>query len=449
MHTLFNKELDNLRSIIQEILMGLTHIIDRRLNGKNKSAVNRERFVRRYRQHIKKAVSDAVSKRSITDIDRGDNISIPSKDLDEPTFRSGQGGLRERVNPGNKDFTTGDQVSKPTKEQCAQGLGQGAASDSGEGVDEFVFQISQEEFLDCMFEDLALPNLVKKQLKNTTSFKYQRAGYSNQGNPAKINVVRSLQKAYGRRLALAGKRRENIETLELKLVDFESLPEDYTTQIRTLKLKIDKLKTRLKRIPWIDEVDLKFNQHIKLALPNISAVMFCLMDISGSMSKMHKDIAKRFYTLLYIFLKRNYKKIDVIFIRHHTSAKEVDEEEFFYSRETGGTIVSSALKLMSEIIKQRYPATDWNIYAAQASDGDNWNGDSPVCLKLLREDILPDIQYFAFIEITKLEHQSLWHEYETLSPEFPESFAIQNIRDESDIYPVFRELFSGKGNYHE
>jgi uncharacterized sporulation protein YeaH/YhbH (DUF444 family) len=429
--------------------MGLTHIIDRRLNGKNKSAINRERFLRRYRQHIKKAVSDAVGKRSITDIDRGDNISIPSKDLDEPTFRSGQGGIRETVNPGNKDFTTGDLVAKPTNGQGEQGLGQGDASNSGEGNDEFVFQISQEEFLDCLFEDLALPNLVKKQLKDTTSFKYQRAGYSNQGNPAKINVVRSLQKAYGRRLALTGKRRENIKTLEIKLNALESSPTDDTSEIHTLKLKIEKLKTRIKRIPWIDEVDLKFNQHIKLALPSTSAVMFCLMDVSGSMSKMHKDIAKRFYILLYLFLKRNYKKIDVVFIRHHTSAKEVDEEEFFYSRETGGTIVSSALKLMNDIIKQRYPASDWNVYAAQASDGDNWNGDSPICLKLLRENILPQLQYFAYIEITKLEHQSLWHTYATLRPDFPGCFAIKNIRDVCEIYSVFRELFASKDKHHE
>jgi hypothetical protein len=428
--------------------MGLTHIIDRRLNGKNKSAVNRERFLRRYRQHIKNAVSDAVSKRSITDLDRGDNISIPSKDLDEPTFRSGRGGLRETVNPGNKDFTTGDRVAKPTRGQGEQGLGQGKASDSGNDIDEFVFQISQEEFLDCMFEDLELPNLVKKQLKDITSFKYQRAGYANQGNPSKINVVRSLQKAYGRRLALTGKRRENIKVLELKLIELESSPEDYTTEINTLKLKIENFVTRIKRIPWIDEVDLKFNQHIKLPLPSTNAVMFCLMDVSGSMSKMHKDVAKRFYILLYLFLKRNYKKIDVIFIRHHTSAKEVDEEEFFYSRETGGTIVSSALKLMNDIIKKRYPAADWNIYAAQASDGDNWNGDSPLCLKLLREDILPHIQYFTYIEITKLEHQSLWHEYQSLSSEFPESFAMQNISNEGDIYPVFRDLFSHKENNH-
>jgi len=168
------------------------------------------------------------------------------------------------------------------------------------------------------------------------------------------------------------------------------------------------------------------------------------MDVSGSMSQEHKDIAKRFYILLYLFLKRNYRKIDVVFIRHHTSAKEVDEQEFFYSRETGGTIVSSAIKLMQEILETRYPASDWNIYAAQASDGDNWNDDSPLCNQLLREKILPLVQYYSYIEITPHEHQTLWHELEKLVPEFSDSFAMQQITDASEIYPVFRELFQRK-----
>ena len=104
--------------------------------------------------------------------------------------------------------------------------------------------------------------------------------------------------------------------------------------------------------------------------------MFCLMDVSGSMDEERKDIAKRFFILLYLFLTRNYERIEVVFIRHHTIAKEVDEDEFFHSRESGGTVVSSALKLMQEIIRERYPLTEWNIYAAQASDGDNWDDDS-------------------------------------------------------------------------
>ncbi len=424
--------------------MGITHIIDRRLNGKNKSAVNRERFLRRYREHIKKAVSDAVGKRSITDMDRGESISIPGKDIEEPIFRPGQGGVKEMVHPGNKEFATGDKLPKPPGGGGGQGSGEGEASDSGEGMDDFVFQISQEEFLDFMFEDLELPNLVKKQLKDTTAYKYLRAGYANEGTPAKINIVRSLKGAYARRLALTGKSRENIKRIESELTALKAEPVPDQQKLRELESELERLKKRIHNIPWIDEFDLKFNQYQKQPVPSTSAVMFCLMDVSGSMSQMHKDTAKRFYILLYLFLKRNYQKIDVVFIRHHTSAKEVDEEEFFYSRETGGTIVSSALKLMHEIMDKRYPSSDWNIYAAQASDGDNWNDDSPLCTKLLREKILPHVQYYSYIEITPHEHQMLWHEFTKLSAEFKDSFAQQHITEPSEIYPVFRKLFQRK-----
>ena len=421
----------------------MANFIDRRLNSKNKSTVNRQRFLRRYKNQIKKSVSDAINQRGVTDINSGENIVIPKKDLSEPVFHQGSGGVRDKVHPGNDKFVTGDRINKPPKQQ-GQGSGQGDASDSGEGEDDFTFSISKEEYLNLLFEDLELPNLIKKQLKDTSSYKYLRAGFANKGNPSKINVVRSLQKAYGRRIALTGKSRDKIKKLEIEILNFKPSNPEEDALLKELNEQLEKLKKRIKKIPWIDEFDLKFNQHIKQPVPSTSAVMFCLMDVSGSMTQLHKDIAKRFYILLYLFLKRNYKKIDVVFIRHHTSAKEVDEQEFFYSRETGGTIVSSALKLMDEVIKQRYPASDWNIYAAQASDGDNWNDDSPVCSKLLRENILPSVQYFSYIEITQLDHQMLWHEYEKVSAEFEECFAMQNIKTEADIYPVFRELFQRK-----
>ena len=172
--------------------------------------------------------------------------------------------------------------------------------------------------------------------------------------------------------------------------------------------------------------------------------MFCLMDVSGSMDQSTKDIAKRFFLLLYLFLQRNYEKTEVVFIRHHTSAKEVDEEEFFYSRETGGTIVSSALKLMDEILTERYSPSEWNIYAAQASDGDNWNDDSEACYKVLTEKLMPRLQYFSYIEITSREHQALWRSYESVSSDFPESFAMRQLEEPGDIFPVFRQLFQKK-----
>lgn len=429
--------------------MGMTHIVDRRLNGKNKSAVNRERFLRRYRQHIKKAVAEAVQRRSITDIERGENVSIPSRDIQEPIFHHGQGGKREMVHPGNQEFVAGDTLPKP-QGGSGGGSGSGRASPDGEGMDEFAFQITQDEFLNFLFDDLELPNLARKKLKDVETFTYTRAGFTTQGIPAKLDVIRSLRSAHARRLGLGGARRKKIRELEAQLAALKSAPADldpafsHADQIEVLEAEIARLKANVRRIPFIDEIDLRYRQHVKQPKPATSAVMFCLMDVSGSMTQAHKDIAKRFFILLYLFLRKNYKKIDVVFIRHHTSAREVDEEEFFYSRETGGTIVSSALKLMHRIIEDRYSPDEWNIYAAQASDGDNWNDDSPVCGKLLAETILPMVQYYAYVEITPHDHQMLWYEYESIMELFPQSFAMQQIADPSQIYPVFRQLFERK-----
>jgi uncharacterized sporulation protein YeaH/YhbH (DUF444 family) len=161
------------------------------------------------------------------------------------------------------------------------------------------------------------------------------------------------------------------------------------------------------------------------------------------MDENRKNIAKRFFMLLYLFLTKSYVRIELVFIRHHTVASEVDEENFFSARESGGTVVSSALELTREIILERYPTAAWNIYAAQASDGDNWEQDSMRCRELLTQSILPLVQYFAYVEIEAEEPQSLWMEYERVAATNPR-FAMQRILGLADIYPVFRELFRKK-----
>jgi uncharacterized protein len=417
----------------------MSHVIDRRLNGKNKSTVNRQRFLRRYREHIKKAVEDAVSRRSITDMEHGEKISIPGRDLAEPTLHHGQGGRQTTVHPGNKEFTGGERIARP--QGGGAGKGAGKASNSGEGMDEFVFQITQEEFLNFMFEDLELPNLVKRHLTGSETFKTVRAGISNDGNPSRINIVRTLRSSHARRIALSGSSRAKLREAQAQLSELLSTEPNNTEAIQALESEIAALQARIKRVPFLDTFDLKYNLLTKQPTPSSKAVMFCLMDVSGSMTQATKDIAKRFFILLYLFLKRNYDKIDVVFIRHHTSAREVDEEEFFYSRETGGTIVSSALKLMQEVMAARYTSNEWNIYAAQASDGDNWNDDSPLCREILLKQIMPFMQYFTYVEITPREHQALWAEYEQVGAAFQDSFAQQQLTSAGDIYPVFRELF--------
>lgn len=421
-----------------------TYVIDRRLNGKNKSAVNRRRFLERYKKHIKRAINEAVNSRSITDMEHGESISIPSEDIREPVFGHGNGGRRNIVNPGNKEFVAGDRIAKPSGGQ-GQGSG-GQASNSGEGMDDFTFSITQDEFLEFLFEDLELPNLVRKDLKSMDDFVYRHAGFTNTGVPAKINVVRSLKNAHARRIALSGKSRRRLKEV-LRLLEDEDSKEAALKNkalITQLLEEKTKLERKIGRLPFIDDFDLRYNLSAKDPMPSNAAVMFCLMDVSGSMTQATKDIAKRFFLLLYMFLRRNYEKIDVVFIRHHTSAKEVDEEEFFYSRETGGTIVSSALRLMDEIVRERYPSNAWNIYAAQASDGDNWNDDSPICQRVLEKRILPKVQYFSYIEITPRDHQALWHAYENVQASYPQQFAMEQIVDQGDIYPVFRHLFQRK-----
>ena len=421
----------------------MAQFIDRRLNGKNKSAVNRQRFLRRYKNQIKKAVADSISQRSVTDTESGENVSIPARDITEPIFHQGQGGDRDRILPGNDQFSPGDKIPRPQGQ--GQGQGNGEASDSGEGQDDFTFSISMDEYLNLLFDDLELPNLKQTELQSITDYETVRSGYKAEGIPSNIDIVKSLRGAQARRIALTAGKKRQLKELEEKLKECLSATKPDQSAVKSLQTQIDELKARIKKVPFIDTFDLRYRNYDKRPIPNNNAVMFCLMDVSGSMDQATKDIAKRFYILLYQFLTRSYDNIEVVFIRHHTQAKEVDEQEFFYSQETGGTIVSSALQLMDEIVQHRYPASQWNIYAAQASDGDNWADDSPKCHQILTERILQYSRYYAYIEITTRSHQSLWHEYQKLSESFP-NFAMKNIKQASDIYPIFREFFQKQVN---
>ena len=423
----------------------MAHFIDRRLNSKGKSTVNRQRFIRRYKQQIKEAVSDSISQRSVTDIHSGEEVSIPTRDIAEPIFHTGKGGKREQVHPGNDQFVTGDRIKRPPSGGGQGGSGQGDASNEGEGQDEFVFEISKDEYLDLLFEDLELPNLQKNQLDKMVQYQTFRAGYQTDGVPSNLDIVRSLKGSVARRIALTSGKKKKLKALEAELAALRADKHDHQLRILEIEEEIAALKKAIKRVPFIDTFDLRFRNYEKRPIPTSKAVMFCLMDVSGSMDQATKDMAKRFYILLYLFLTRTYKNVEVVYIRHHTQAKEVDEQEFFYSQETGGTIVSSALKLMSDIVQERYDASEWNIYAAQASDGDNWADDSPYCGELLTDNLLPVVRYYAYIEITDRQHQSLWREYQKIEQQV-EHFAMKHIQSVDDIYPVFRELFKKSAN---
>ena len=420
----------------------LHQVIDRRLSGKNKSIGNRERFLRRYRDQIKDAVRKAVGDRSIRDIEEGTDITLPRRDVSEPVFNHGPGGTREMVHPGNQEYVKGDRIAKP--QGGGSGAGKGASADGG-GEDDFVFRISREEFMNYFFDDLALPRLIRTQLlADAPEWKSRRAGFVSEGNPTSLHVVRSMRVALGRRIAMGGEARLELRKLEDYLKQMELRGDAPAAELASVRAGIQALRERLKRVPFLDPFDLRYRNRIREPVPTSKAAMFCLMDVSGSMDEARKDLAKRFFILLYLFLTRHYQQTDVIFIRHHTQAAEVTEDEFFHATESGGTVVSSALTLMHEIISARYTSSEWNIYGAQASDGDNWQQDSSKCRELLENRLLPLCRYFAYVQVAD-EDQNLWEEYTRVRDANPH-FAMQKIITPSQIFPVFRELFKKTPN---
>jgi len=414
----------------------MNSLIDRRLNGRNKSAVNRERFLRRYKDQIRKAVHGMIRDRSIQDMDQGGEINLPARDISEPTFRHGAGGDREMVHPGNREFAKGDTFDRP---QGGQGEG-GSEPGEGESVDQFTFSLSRAEFLNLFFEDLELPHLARNQLGEVSQKKWQRAGYTTTGSPSTLSISRTLKSSLARRVSLGVKARADLDDAEKALEEAKAAGAP-AARVRELEQDVEDCRERLARVPFLDDLDLRYRNRVSVAIPMARAVMFCLMDVSGSMDEGKKDLAKRFFTLLYLFLSRKYEHVDLVFIRHTDNAEEVDEHTFFYDPKSGGTIVLSALELMREILEKRYPPAAWNVYAAQASDGDSFGADAGKSARFLAEHLLPSTRYFAYIEIPDSQEarkSSLWAEYEQkLEPHF----VMRRICDRGEIFPVFHDLF--------
>ena len=430
----------------------MPQLIDRRLNPRDKSLGNRQRFLRRTREQIKQAVDKAVRERGIADASKGGSVSIPGGGISEPQFQlSNSGGNRQRVFPGNKKFVAGDEIPRP--DGGSGGGGGSKGSDSGGGEDAFTFALSESEFLDILFDDLELPDLVKATLKDETTVEYRRAGFSNEGTTPNLNVLRTMRTSMSRRLAMRRPKGVEIARLEAELDALREGAFDVETLKREVELflEIEKCKRIQRGIPFIDPIDVRYNRFEPKPIPRAKAVMFCLMDVSASMGEREKDLAKRFFILLHLFLKRKYERVELVFIRHTHEAGEVDEETFFYGRETGGTVVSTALKKALEILEKRYPISDWNVYCAQASDGDNSSGDTELCVELLAEKILPLTQYYAYIEIgdrTRDESpdsyvyaKDLWRGYAELAKSAV-NFAMRHVSDRAHVYPVFRQLFA-------
>ena len=421
------------------------HIIDRRLNPGGKSLENRQRFLRRAKALVQGAVKKSSQDRDIKDVLEGGEVSIPLDGMDEPRFRR-EGGTRDMVLPGNKKFVEGDILPRSNE----GGGGKPKEAGEGDGEDAFRFVLTREEFVNLFLDDLELPDLAKRKLAEAESEGLQRAGYATSGSPANISVSRTVARALARRVALRRPRPEAIEELEAELADC-----DDEARRAALIAEIEALKAKVKRIPFIDPIDIRYRRFETIPKPVAQAVMFCLMDVSGSMSEHMKDLAKRFYMLLYVFLKRRYRHVEIVFIRHTDRAEEVDEQTFFYGPASGGTLVSSALQAMHEIVRSRFRPSDWNIYAAQASDGDNSTADAEAVARLLTEQILPVSQFFAYLEVGEaggysfeMPDSSLWTLYERLRASGA-PLSMRKVHDRSEIFPVFHDLFQRRAKHEK
>jgi uncharacterized protein len=417
------------------------HVIDRRLNPGGKSLENRQRFLRRAKAQVQSAVKKSSQDRDIKDVLEGGEVSIALDGMDEPRFRR-EGGTRDMVLPGNKKFVEGDILPR-----SGEGGGRKSQPGQGDSEDAFRFVLSREEFVNLFLDDLELPDLAKRKLAEAESEGLQRAGYATSGSPANISISRTVSRALMRRVALRRPRPQAIAALEAELAECED--EERRTE---LEAEIAALKAKAKRIPFIDPIDIRYRRFETIPKPVAQAVMFCLMDVSGSMSEHMKDLAKRFYMLLYVFLRRRYRHVEIVFIRHTDRAEEVDEQTFFYGPASGGTLVSSALHAMNDIVRSRFRPSDWNIYAAQASDGDNSISDSEAVSRLLTGSILPVCQFFAYLEVGEaggysfeMPDSSLWSLYERLRGNGAE-LSMRKVRDRSEIFPVFHDLFQRRAN---
>lgn len=378
------------------------NIIDRRKSGKNKSVSNRQKFLKKYKYKIKKSVDDLTNKKGLTDVLKERKVKIDG--TEEPNFNFDMTtGKRDRVLPGNKDKNIGDRIKQPPKG------GQGSeGSQDGEGLDEFTFTLTKDEFLELYFSDMELPDFIKESMKGSNKFKFKRSGYSKDGIPPRLDLVKTLKQAMARRMATGSDK-------------------------------------------YLDDVDLRYKHFVKKPYPVMQATMILLMDVSYSMEEFEKTLARKFFLLLYLFLHKSYEKVELIFIRHTQDAKEVTEEEFFYGKETGGTLVSSALRLANDIIDERIDLGTTNVYVSQASDGDNWSGDNELTIDLV-EQLLKKVQYFAYIQVEteqRVQYKNLYdifdlkHTYKELE-EKHENLQVRSVSDPSEVYPVLRSLFERK-----
>ena len=418
----------------------MTYIVDARSNKSNRSAENRRKFLNRVKGFIKKEIPKIVNKSNVKDLINSDQeIHIPKHSLSEPSFIYETGDKETTVLTGNKEYIRGDIIHKQNSSDEGSG---GSETDDGSS-DDFIIRLTSEEFLNYFFDDLELPDLIKQNLLLSKEFERKNAGWQLDGSPGRLSVVKSLKTAYLRRLALIGPYKKELN----ELLNDDDNEEDEDVE------RIDFLKKKIKSIPFIDTVDLRYRSFTKQIKPMTTATVFSITDCSGSMGEREKTISRKFFYLLYLFLIKKYEVVNLVWIIHTAEAREVTEKEFFENTESGGTVISTSLELVYNMIQEKYKPEDSNLYILQSTDGDNWDGDNQNVSEWLSK-LLPIVQFFGYIQIDREANEDYFFGISKVMNVYKEkmdhfkNLQAKVIRNEKDIWPIFRSLFS-KDETHE
>ena len=371
----------------------------------DRSASDRKRHKQKIDRAIKDGLNDIVAEETIIGKDGKKKIKIPVRGIKEYRFIYGENSKNKRVGsaPG-KDITRGQKIGSSQKSKRP-----GNKPGNKQGEEYYEVEITLEELAKYLFDDLELPDLAKKSLKKVLSEKIKRKGYRPQGIKPRLDKKKSAINRIKRKKA--AQRRE----------DFDEE----------------------KKFSFLED-DLIFRNFKKVKKPCTNAVIFFVMDVSGSMTKTKKFMARSFFFLLYHFIRSKYEHTEVVFIAHDTVAKEVSEENFFSRGNSGGTIVSSGLNEVLSIADSRYHPSSWNLYLFQASDGDNWPDDiDPTCRAV--EKLKKITQLFGYCQI-ETNRDSNWNNEWKLNSVYEkfcdEKFKSCTVKDKSDIWKSFRHMFS-------
>jgi len=374
----------------------------------DRSAGDRARHRKKIEKAIKEGIHNIVAEESIIGKDGKKKFKIPVRGIKEYRFVYGDNGSRRVGSAQGKDVSRGQKIGE--KEKKGQGKPDKPGQERGEEF--YEVELTLEQLADYLFKDLELPNFEQKRNAQVLAKKIKRKGYRPQGIRPRLDKKKTvIQKL----------KRKNKAKLSGKISEDE---EEFSFHEKDLRYK-----------------------HFKVTEKKSSnAAVFFLMDISGSMTRQKKFLARSFFFLLYHFIRSKYDKVEVTFISHDVEAYEVNEEQFFGRGSSGGTLVSSALKMTNDIVNARYHKSSWNTYVFQCSDGDNWPTDNAAALDLINS-LLNKIQFFGYCEIEPNDERLKWISETTLSKLYEDilsdKFKMAGIYGKDDIWVAFKKFFKG------